>query len=588
MILQASLFAFGALALWPSSHVRVLAAPATGRPCAGLDPVVQITNGTLAGSQSVTCDLDLFLGIPYAAPPVGDLRFRPPSPYGGWNGTQEATSFGPWCLGNSINLAVFSQNFTKIMSEDCLHLNVIRPAGAGPGAQLPIVAWIHGGAWADGSAADERGDGSFLVQRSIAMETPMIFVSFNYRLGLFGMLGGSAARQAGATNLLLHDQRHALRWIQENIQAFGGDPARVTIMGESAGAGSVGYHLLAHGGRDDGLFSAAIAQSGGPITGGISSRTAQEQQQDFDSVLNATACTNAHDSLECLRGVPALVLNAASAQLPPTFIFDGQLLPKSPLRALRDGRFIPVPLLTGSNLNEGTSFILQKLTSPINTDEQFGGLIRGTFGSIAVPDDVVEKWTRLYQDEVDDLSAAGLGTVKANPGPEFGAMYGKATLWMGDFMFTAGRRETNQAWADKGVPSYGFLFDTGIAGFDPTTLGSAHFSEIPYTFGNTEGRGWAADPFPSDPTGREKHLRLVNIMTSMWISFVVSHSPNAHKVPGFDVDWPVYDNTSPVIMHFNTTNGPGTYADTWRTEAMDLFARGALVSPGCRSGHRRS
>ncbi|KAH7347226.1 Alpha/Beta hydrolase protein [Plectosphaerella cucumerina] len=545
-------------------------------------PAIEIANGTLLGSRSTTNDLDLFLGIPYAAPPVGDLRLRTPTPHDGWNGIRDATSHGPWCFGNPINLQGFSQNFTKTMSEDCLHINIIRPAGVNATARLPVVAWIHGGAFADGSAADERADGTFLVQRSIAMETPVIFASFNYRLGQFGMIAGSVSRQAGVTNLNLRDQRQALRWIQENVEAFGGDPSRVTIMGESAGAGSVGFHLLAFGGRDEGLFSAAIIQSGGPFMHAVVSRSVAEQDQDFNSVLTATGCTGAQDPLTCLRSVPAEALNSAGARLPPSVDVDGDLIPESTIDAMREGRFVPVPLLAGSNLNEGTAFVLQRSTSPINTDQDFQAFVRGILGGIDVEDDIIQNWTRLYQDEVDNPSAAGLGTVEANPGPTLGALYGKTTLWMGDFMFTACRRVANQAWAAQGIPSYGFLFDAVPANHDAKTVGVAHFMEIPYTFGNTGSKGWEGDPFPADPTEREKHLQLVELMSSMWISFVTSGTPNSHKIQGFDVDWPVYNNTDPTHMQFSALDGSRMEADTWRSEAIELFAKIASNAPSAQ------
>lgn len=128
------------------------------------------------------------------------------------------------------------------MSEDCLFLNIIRPAGLGPNSKLPVLVWIHGGAWAEGSASGPRYNGSFLVQQSKEMDSQIIFASFNYRLGVFGLFPGSLAERDGITNVLLHDQRQALQYLQDNAAAFGGDPDKVTLMGESAGAGSIRPH----------------------------------------------------------------------------------------------------------------------------------------------------------------------------------------------------------------------------------------------------------------------------------------------------------------------------------------------------------
>ncbi|KAK7398673.1 hypothetical protein QQX98_011944 [Neonectria punicea] len=180
---------------------------ATARPLAGQrTPVVTTRNGTLVGVYSPPYHQDFFLGVPYASAPVGNLRFHRPTPPQAWNGTKAVSAYGPWCMGNSLNLAGFSQNSTSQMSEDCLHLNIIRPTGLSTKAQLPVLVWIHGGGWDEGSANDQRYNGTFIVQQSVRMHSPVVFVSFNYRLGIFGMMAGSVIEQAGLTNLVLHDQ----------------------------------------------------------------------------------------------------------------------------------------------------------------------------------------------------------------------------------------------------------------------------------------------------------------------------------------------------------------------------------------------
>ncbi|WAO87064.1 Carboxylic ester hydrolase [Fusarium falciforme] len=248
---------------------------------------------------------------------------------------------------------------THRMSEDCLQLNLIRPAGTRATDRQPVLVWIHGGGWQEGSANDGRCNRSFIAQRSKEMGMPIMFVSFNYRLGVFGMMAGSAIRWANVTNLGLYDQRQALAWIPEKIGAFGDDPSRVTVMGESAGALSIGCHLLAYKGRDDGLFSAAITQSGGPFSADPVGRNYTEQEADFELVLNTTGCADSKTPLDCLRGVPAEVLNQASALLPPYFVVDGQLLPNSSMDSSQDRPFVRVPLLTGTTRNEGTFFTQQ-------------------------------------------------------------------------------------------------------------------------------------------------------------------------------------------------------------------------------------
>ncbi|KAL2688949.1 hypothetical protein Neosp_002999 [[Neocosmospora] mangrovei] len=413
------------------------------------------------------------------------------------------------------------------MSEDCLQLNIIRPSGIHKSRKLPVLAWIPGGGWLEGSATDPRYNGSFLVETSERMGTPIIFISFNYRLGVFGMMNGPAAAKAGPPNIYLHDQRQALRWIQENIARFGGDASRVTICGESAGAGSVGQHLIAYRGRDEGLFSGAIAQSGGPLSSSAY-RNATETEAYSNKVLAETGCAEARDQLSCLRAVPAETLRKVSQLLPTSWVVDGELFTSTSSRLLEAGSFVKVPLLIGSNRNEGTS-LLQLLGSlPFNDDEDFLMFAEEYLGR-PVDKAVLANWSKLYQNEVDGPSPAGLGTVLPNPGPQLGAQYGKTSLWLGDALFTAGRRIANQKWTEYGAPSYSYFFDTLPANLDLATLGVAHFQEIPFTFANTKAVGWDTDPFPSEPEKRQKSLELAEIMSRMWISFAVTGSPNYHR-----------------------------------------------------------
>ncbi|UPK98697.1 hypothetical protein LCI18_009632 [Fusarium solani-melongenae] len=536
-------------------------------------PTVSIQNGTLVGTTNIHYQQDFFLGIPYAAPPVKQLRLRRPSPASSWASARHATSYSARCIGNSINLAGFSQNTTDPMSEDCLYLNVVRPSGILAADKVPVLIWIHGGALLEGSASDGRSNGTFLVEISVRMGTPVIFVSFNYRLGAFGILAGREVEAAGLANLALHDQRQALVWIQENIAHFGGDTSRVTIMGESAGAGSVGFHLLAYGGRNDGLFSAAIAQSGGPQSTLMTIRTASERESDFEIVLQEAGCENSRHSLDCLRKVPAEVMRQAGQRLPTSIAVDGDMVRHSGTQ-LRQGHFVRVPLLIGTTRNEGTSFVQQTTAQgPINTEEDFIRVVEGSLGNKAVPKKAIRRWAELYQLEVDAPSGGGLGTVLPNPGANYGSQYGKTTLWMGDVMFTAGRRRSSQAWANHQVPSYSYLFDTVPAIADPQTLGAAHFLEMPNVFGNTEGVGWTRDPFPSDPVQRQKHYTLADIVSQMWISFTVTGSSNFHQVPDFNITWPIYQEDDPQNMVFSASLGSHLQPDTWRAEAFDMLSQ---------------
>ncbi|RYN53638.1 hypothetical protein AA0117_g13336 [Alternaria alternata] len=260
-------------------------------------PVVSINNGTVVGVRSSTFDQDFFLGIPYAQPPVGNLRFRPPRSINeSWH-ERQASSYGAWCHSAPLQLPGFSQNNSYHQEdEDCLTINIVRPHGVTQYSKIPVLVWIYGGGLQEGGSADQRYNSSYIVQQSVRLGMPIVHVSFNYRLSGFGFLSGRALVGSGNANLGLYDQRLALHWIQENIGAFGGDPSRVTIQGESAGAHSVGYHFMAYDGRDDALFRAGIAESGGPmfLVGFLS-----PDQQDvlYEDVLNSTNCKAKADSI---------------------------------------------------------------------------------------------------------------------------------------------------------------------------------------------------------------------------------------------------------------------------------------------------
>lgn len=224
-------------------------------------PTAKTTNGTYAGTHLAEWDQDAFLGIPFAQAPVGALRWRPPqSINASFDGVREATQYGASCMQYNAAPAL------EPLSEDCLTINVVRPAGlaADSDEPLPVLVWIYGGGLLAGSTADPQYNLSGIVATAQAAGRPFVGVSMNYRLGMWGFLATPALVAEGSTNLGLRDQRLALRWVQENIGAFGGDASRVTLWGESAGAQSIAYHMFAHGGRDDGLFRAAILESGGP------------------------------------------------------------------------------------------------------------------------------------------------------------------------------------------------------------------------------------------------------------------------------------------------------------------------------------
>lgn len=482
---------------------------------------VTIKNGTLVGIRNPTYNQDFFLGVPYASPPVGNLRLRKPVPPESWDGTRVSNTYSNWCLGVDINLPGFSQNVTGPMSEDCLYLNIVRPANVSPTAKLPVMAWIHGGGFLAGSANDLRYNGSFLVDNSVKMGTPVIFASFNYRLGAFGMLSGSVAEKAGVANIFLYDQRQALSWIQENIAEFGGDPSRVTVFGESAGAVSIGLQLLAYGGRDDGLFSAAIMESGNPYSPSLITSEA-EKEYYFQRLLSVTNCTQALDSLACLRSAPALsLLEAASWPIS----VDGEILLESEASAMAEGHFLKVPTIVGDNRNEGTNLKSLIYPYPVNNYSDFQATARAALPYSNITETDYQSLWEFYRIAANESGDGGLGTVLANYSGDY---YGAATLMIGDAFFIAGRRGTNQRYAAQGLPTYSYFFDAQTANLDAQEYGVAHFQEIPFVFGNWQGVGWDVNPVPAGDEETRYH-KLAETMSRMWISFAVNHSPNYHK-----------------------------------------------------------
>ncbi|GME34276.1 carboxylesterase family protein [Neofusicoccum parvum] len=460
------------------------------------------------------------------------------------------------------------------MDEDCLTVNVVRPAGTKPSDSLPVLVWIYGGGFTEGGSGDQRYNMSFLVNTSVEKETPMIMVSFNYRVAGFGFLAGPAIEAEGNENLGLHDQRMVLAWIQENIHAFGGDPARVTISGESAGAASVGFHLLAHGGRDDQLFSAAIAESGGPFFyKALSSAAIREQQ--YDAALNATGCAGANDTLACLRTVPADKFDPVFKQYLWTPMVDGGLIPDFTSKLLHQGKFVKAPLLIGANTNEGTIILPVLSTIGVNTTAEFYEAIENINDGQPLSNGTLHRFDKLYQEAVSH-PAENLGTVSPDPGLPYGSLYGKTSLVIGDVMLSAGRRIAARTWADSGLPAYSYRFDTVPGGIDPVTLGATHFQEVAFVFRNTRGVGYESDPFAVDSELRKKFDGLAELMSSMWISFVNSHSPNNHHVASFKESWPTYSTDGPVNLVFRADPGSHLEADTFRTEAFDFIHHTAL------------
>ncbi|OGM48732.1 neuroligin [Aspergillus bombycis] len=529
-------------------------------------PIAAVRNGTLIGVHNARYHQDFFLGIPYAQPPVQDLRYKQPQPLNeSWKVPKQVDSYGLWCHSAPLSLPGYTQDgFHHEEDEDCLTLNVVRPAGATSSSRFPVLVYIYGGGLQEGGSADQRYNMSFLVQESVAMGTPTIGVSFNYRVSGFGFLSGRTFNDSGLANLGLYDQRMALHWIQENIAAFGGDPTRVTIQGESSGALSVGYHLLAYGGRDDGLFRAAITQSGAPLSS-AALIPLDEQERMYQDVLNATGCTAATGTIECLRQAPVESLKAAFQQKFFFPVVDGKLITDFPSNALKQGRFVKVPLLIGSNLNEGTGYIASGMFGSVNTGAELRAVITGFGAGKYLANDTIDRIVDGYLQLPIREVRADLGTVLISPSSKYGSLYGYSTFYIGDYLINAPKRYCAQMWAESGTPVYSYLFAVIPNGVSPQVLGAAHFQDIAFVFSNSEGVGFTVPPLLSSDSQAQSQLQNVSHRVArMWLSFVGTLSPNNHQLPDLKIQWPVYqrDSAANLVFRLESTT---VERDTWRS-----------------------
>ena len=462
-------------------------------------PRVNITNGTVVGSTSGS--VDTFLGIPFAQPPVGSLRFRPPLAVNTSFGVLNATETPRACtqLRTNLDPKIISQvpptdiapylsiaDPPTVVGEDCLTLNVQRPssAAAAAGSKLPVLFWFYGGSFNTGST--QANDFAALVEASDALGHPILVVQANYRVSAFGFLGGAQVRAegVGAANVGLRDQRLALQWAADNIAAFGGDPDRVTIWGESAGAVSVLYHMLIEGGdntyKGKPLFRGAIMNSGSSIP--VEAVDGAAAQAVFDAVAEAGGCSaqDALDSLECLRELPYEDLVDATDAAPSLLTYDGlafsfpprpdpsdPFVRESPEKAIRAGRIARVPIITGNQADEGTFFGLALYNG--TTAETLINRHLGSFYAGGPPRRVLEGLVATYS--TDPAEGAPFGTGDANqlyPG------FKRNAAVVGDAVFVMQRRHQLEHTADL-APAWSFL-----ANYDHTagTLGTGHGTDL--------------------------------------------------------------------------------------------------------------
>jgi para-nitrobenzyl esterase len=455
---------------------------------------VQVESGLLAPAAGDNPAISVFRGIPFAAPPIGDLRWRPPEPPLPWQGVRSASEFARNCQQELRHeqLPWTAEYMPRNgVSEDCLALNVWTPARSA-NERLPVFVYIHGGAYTGGSGDVLVYDGEALAARGI------VVVTFNYRLGVFGFFAHPALTREsphGASgNYGLLDQLAALGWVRRNIAAFGGDPNSVTLAGQSAGAGSV--HLLTASPLARGLFARAIAQSGPwdprqhlPVLAESEARGAQ------------LAGSLGRSSLAELRGVPAALLQETSVKSGIAFrpSVDGWVVPDQVPRVYARGQQVDVPLLTGITADEGS--------------------FRDTYGALP-PQQFQQSIRERFPEQAKELLAlypAASDAEAHEQQKQFARDEGLAQL-----------RAWRSARAEKGTaPDFGYFFERAMPWPEQPRYQAFHSAELPYMFDNLSklARPWT-----------DVDRQLAQLMASYWVNFVRNGDPNAAGLPKWPSD----------------------------------------------------
>jgi len=494
---------------------------------------VATSNGLVQGVPSTKAGITVFKGLPFAAPPVGNLRWEQPQPAANWSGVRQANAWGDSCVQNPaptrfpVNSATDMPDSPGI-SEDCLYLNVWTPAITGS-ERLPVMVWLYGGAYNEGGGSAPFSHGDELAAKGA------IVVTFNYRVGSLGFMAHpelTAASPHGASgNQALGDSIAALQWVKDNISAFGGDPTRVTIFGESAGAAMDGG--LAGAPPAAGLFQRAISQSGAWMGLGIAPMMPRERAEAM-AVQQATAA--GATSLAALRAMPAEEVHAKIRG--QGMIIDGHIIPEDVSIAFANGRQNRVDVLAGSNQDEGSFTAgfgppVTLATWQAGEAQRWGGQLE--LGRAAYP-------------AATDAEAAA-----ASPMP-----FADAMAWHMR-QFAAGAPAVGkQGWL------YYFthdpLYDEGR-----TNLGAAHTGEIPYVFGNL----CAPRTFPGGSSveqmcGNPREEAFADQVSQYWVNFAATGNPNGNGLPVWPSITELGPNEAMVLDADGSGRGPWLSAEKIR------------------------
>jgi len=478
---------------------------------AAIPEPIRIDAGSITGTSGTSGEVRIFKGIPFAAPPMGDLRWKAPQAPAKWEGVRKADRFGPACLPNRAPSS----------SEDCLYLNVWTGAQSA-GERRPVIVWTYGGGFTSGAGSEPRYDGEALARKGA------VVVTYNYRLGVFGFLAHpDLAKESShntSGNYALMDMTAALRWVRKNIANFGGDPRRVTIDGESAGAMMVSAMVGSPEGK--GLFKRAMAQSGAWMGTGINRMTTRERAEEAGVKLEKTMGAASIAELRA-KSAGDLVKNG---RFGASIVIDGWYVPEDLSNTFAKARENDVDLLVGSNHDEGTFFVRP---GPVNPG-QLKSRAKQKYG------DLTDAYLKLYpEDSEADATASQLANLRDELGwhmrtwAQLQAKRGKGKAYL--FYFT------HVPPSPEGRPS----------------RGATHTAELSYMFDNLlPGTPWT-----------DTDRKLADEMSSYWVNFAATGNPNGKGLPA----WPSYNEKSGEAMVFGDTVSAGAQIEPAMLSFYDAY-----------------
>jgi para-nitrobenzyl esterase len=521
-LVKAALTALALSLAAPASAEDLFANIKSGRP-----DLVMIGDGELQGYDAN--GVRTYLGIPFAAPPLGDLRWRPPADPARWSGVRDAGAFGPSC----VQTNTFGVMAVRSTSEDCLYLNVFAPSSARDRLR-PVMVWIHGGGLINGRTNDYD-------PRKLVVDGDVVVVSITYRMNVFGYMAHPALDKEGHDfgNYGTLDQQAGLKWVQQNIRAFGGDPGNVTVFGESAGGIAILFNLVSPSAA--GLFHKAILQSGVSGSAQTPLPAAEKIGEDFATAMGCTDQTAA-----CMRSKPVEEIIDKAGRFLNSAIraVDGTILPGQMQALMAEGKFHKVPILIGNNLNEWTWFTsLSELSTgkPMTTDDYEKRLV-ASFGAERGP------------------KVAAQYPVVSQPSPSETFSYA-LTSWG----FVCPSRRVMRSAEKNGVPVYVYEFmdKTAPQYFPPVSYpyGAAHTLEIRYIFQNYHGAAGVLKPFGAD------QQKLSDAMVKYWTNFAKTGDPNDQRLPVWPKWTPANEQTQLLDLQITTAKDSGVdrKCDFWDT-----------------------